>query len=85
MKEQEQFGDFRDPLRILRFSDLVRLGVVKNRSTLRNWIANNNFPEPFRLSKNTIAWRAKDVAEWLDEREAERQELIRRWKGQGEK
>ena len=56
--------------RLLSFDDLKLLGIVNNRMTLMRWIKHQGFPEPIRLSKNTIRWRASRVEEWVAERES---------------
>lgn len=53
-----------EPL-LLRYSDLVRLGVVRNRMTLSRWMHSNAFPRPIELGANSVAWRASDVEAWL--------------------
>ena len=53
---------------VFRYSDLVALGIFRNRMTLKRWIARGHFPTPIQLGPNTIAWRASDVKEWLDNR-----------------
>jgi len=58
-----------NPLKCLRFADLVQLGIVRNRMTLRRWILSGHFPKPLRLSSNTIAWREAEVKSWLEKRE----------------
>jgi prophage regulatory protein len=62
-----------DVLRVLRYSDLVDLGIVNNRVTLRRWISAGDFPAPLKLGANSLAWRVTDVADWLASRAAERQ------------
>ena len=44
-------------LKVLRFSELVKLGIINNRMTLRRWIESGHFPAPIRLGSNSIAWR----------------------------
>jgi predicted DNA-binding transcriptional regulator AlpA len=58
-----------DVLRVLRYSDLVGLGIVNNRVTLRRWINSGDFPPPLKLGANSLAWRVTDVADWLASRE----------------
>jgi len=59
-------------LRLLRFRDLKAAGIVTNRMTLTRWMrrAEDPFPRPLRLSPAIVAWRADDVAAWLDRRAA---------------
>ena len=53
-------------LKVLRFSDLVRLGIVNNRMTLRRWIERGIFPKPIKLGPNSLAWREPDVEAYLE-------------------
>ncbi len=73
--------DQRDPLRMLRYVDLVRLGIINNRQTLRRWVADGHFPAPVELGRNMLAWRAAEILDWIEKRADERDELIRRWGG----
>ena len=56
-------------LRCLRFRDLVRLGIVNNRMTLRRWVGAGKFPPPVRLGPNLLVWRAAEIEKFLSERE----------------
>ena len=60
-----------ETLRCLRYSDLVELGIIRNRMTLKRWVESGNFPPPIRLGSNSIAWISSDVQAWLDARIAE--------------
>jgi predicted DNA-binding transcriptional regulator AlpA len=53
-----------------RFRDLKAKGIVADRATLRRWMKSPDhpFPSPIVLSANSIAWRASEVREWLDNR-----------------
>ena len=66
------------PLKCFRFADLVDLGIVKNRVTLRRWIEAGHFPAPMRLGGNSIAWLASEVQGFLDARASERHEFAAR-------
>ena len=61
---------FLNTLLLLRFPDLVARGIVTNRMTLRRWMSReyDPFPKPVRLGVNSIAWRAEDVAAWIERR-----------------
>ena len=50
----------------LRFPDLKERKIVSNRTTLRRWIQDGEFPAPVKLGENSIAWR---VEEWDRSRE----------------
>jgi predicted DNA-binding transcriptional regulator AlpA len=53
-----------------RFRDLKAKGIVTDRATLRRWMKSPDdpFPSPIVLSANSIAWRASEICEWLDNR-----------------
>lgn len=56
---------------VLRAGDvLARLKV--SRATLWRWCREGTFPAPIRLGRNTVAWRATDVADWLTSRPSTR-------------
>ncbi len=57
-------------LALLRFADLKKLGIVRDRATLRRWVKakTDPFPEPLILSGNAIAWRESEVDAWVDRR-----------------
>lgn len=57
-------------MRLLRFSDLVDLGIVNNRVTLSRRIKNDGFPPGFKLGPNSRAWPAEEVEAWIAERRA---------------
>jgi len=59
----------KESLKCLRYSDLVALGIIANRMTLKRWIQAGNFPAPIRLGANSLAWRAAEVEEFLEGRE----------------
>ena len=58
-------------MQLLRFADLVQLGIFKNRVTLGRWVQQERFPPGFLLAANTRVWRAEDVQDWIDARAAE--------------
>ena len=55
-------------LKRLRFSDLVRLGVVTNRVTLGNWIRDRGFPSGQLTGPNSRTWSEAEVQLWLERR-----------------
>jgi hypothetical protein len=57
--------------RQLRFCDLQAHGIVDNRVTLRNWIANQGFPPGRKLGPNVRAWDEAEVLNWLRSRPVE--------------
>ena len=64
-------SDTTETLKCLRYSDLVELGIFRNRMTVKRWVESGHFPAPIRLGENSIAWRASDVEAWLNARTAE--------------
>lgn len=53
---------------VIRYSDLVEMGVVNNRTQVPRIIENEGFPEGFMLSANARAWFRDDVEAWLAKR-----------------
>ncbi len=55
-------------LALLRFDDLEQNKIAPNRVTLKRWMEREDdpFPQPLHLGKNSIAWRAVEVADWLE-------------------
>ncbi len=56
--------------RYYRYTDLVKAGIVNNRTTLGRWIKNYGFPRGVLLGPNTRAWPADEVDAWLAARAA---------------
>ena len=54
--------------RRLRYPDLVALGIVKNRSTLKNWTEDHNFPPGQLTGPNCRTWGEGEVQRWIDSR-----------------
>ena len=54
--------------RRLRYADLVRLGVVRNRPTLANWIRDRGFPPGQLTGPNSRTWSEAEVQLWLERR-----------------
>jgi hypothetical protein len=54
--------------RRLRYADLLDLGVVRNRATLRNWILHRGFPEGQLTGPGTRTWAEDEVALWIENR-----------------
>lgn len=53
--------------RILRRPDVVRMTGL-SRSTLYDWIARGEFPQPIKLGVLAVGWRETEIKAWLDER-----------------
>lgn len=45
---------------------LAKLGVSE--TTLRRWMAEENFPKPKQLGPRAVGWVAVQIDEWLDSR-----------------
>jgi prophage regulatory protein len=52
--------------RLLRESDLIPDIVPFSSSTLWRLVRAGSFPEPVRVSKNIVAWRASDIEVWFN-------------------
>jgi predicted DNA-binding transcriptional regulator AlpA len=71
----------RNDLTLMRYEDLVAEKIVKNRTTLRRWMARDvdPFPAAIVLTRSArqnaaIAWRRSEVETWLESRETSRAE-----------
>jgi len=53
------------PDSLLRIRDVLAR-VPVGRSTLWAWVREGRFPKPIKLGPMTTAWRASDVAAWLE-------------------
>lgn len=40
-----------------------------SRSTLYDWMKRGEFPQPVKLGSRLVAWRERDLIEWLQSRE----------------
>ena len=58
------------PARVLRTRDVLALTRL-SRATIHRLRAAGQFPQPFRLSPGTIAWRSEVIADWLEQRSKE--------------
>jgi predicted DNA-binding transcriptional regulator AlpA len=52
----------------LRYRDLVALGLVNNRPTLRNWIRDRGFPQGRLVGPNSRLWDEGEIQAWIDSR-----------------
>ncbi len=53
---------------LYRRPDVERITGL-SRSTLYAWMKAGDFPQPVKLGARLVAWRERDVAEWLETRE----------------
>ena len=57
---------------VVDFRDLhERLGIRWSRAKLKQKIAEEGFPRPFKISERRTVWRVREVVDWLDEKERE--------------
>ncbi len=52
-------------MRLYKFTDLVRLGVISNWVTLRRWELKLGFPRRIKLGMSAVAWPADAVDAWI--------------------
>jgi hypothetical protein len=57
--------------RRLRYSDLVALGLFRNRVSLSNAIKKYGFPEGKRTTPNNRTWGETEIKRWIDSRPTE--------------
>ena len=66
-------SDHIDPQGVVDFNGLhERLGIRLSRPKLKQKIAEEGFPSPFRISERRTVWRVSEVLFWLDEKARER-------------
>ena len=56
-----------------RFSDLVALGIIRNRVTLARWVRDRGFPPGRLIGPNTRVYDRGDVEAWLAARPSRRE------------
>ncbi len=54
------------PKLLLRYADLVEMGIVSNRTTLYRWIRKGHFPAPIQLGPNSLAWTEPSITRFLE-------------------
>ena len=42
--------------------------LVISKSTIWLWVKEGSFPKPIRLGKNSVAWLASDIENWIQSR-----------------
>jgi predicted DNA-binding transcriptional regulator AlpA len=52
----------------LRFKDLQGRKIVNNRTTLRRWEKEQDFPAGIMLGPRSRAWTEQEIDAWLDRR-----------------
>ena len=58
--------------RLVTYADLVSVGYVNNRTTLRRRILRGEFPAPIQVGPRNIAWLKEEIDAWEANRVAER-------------
>jgi CP4-57 regulatory protein AlpA len=53
---------------LLGYDDLVKQGIVNNRSTLARWERDYGFPPGIRLGPHTRRWTPTEIIQWLETR-----------------
>jgi predicted DNA-binding transcriptional regulator AlpA len=66
------FGPRFEGRRYLRYFELVELGIVNNRGTLKNLIDRGAIPPPVRLGGRTMLFDTAELAAALRQQAAER-------------
>jgi predicted DNA-binding transcriptional regulator AlpA len=61
-------------MKLLRYPDLVAMGVINSRPTLARMIATQNFPPGQLISPNARAWEESEVIAWVRTRPQSRKE-----------
>lgn len=57
--------DTHSPVALLRLPQVLAQ-VPVGRSTLWAWVRDGRFPKPIKLGPMTTAWRASEVAAWIE-------------------
>ncbi len=52
---------------LYRLSYLVEKLLI-SKSTIWIWIKEGSFPKPIRLGRNSVAWLASDIENWIQSR-----------------
>ena len=64
--------------RLVTYADLVSVGYVNNRTTLRRRILRGEFPAPIRVGPRNIAWLKTEIDAWETKRITDRDRATRR-------
>lgn len=51
---------------LIRYQELKQNIVPVSRTTLWKWMRDGKFPPTVKVGGNYVAWRAKDIREWLN-------------------
>jgi prophage regulatory protein len=56
------------PEKLIRRRGVLEMTGIGGTSTLYDWMAEEKFPRPVKLGARTVAWRERDVLEWIEAR-----------------
>jgi prophage regulatory protein len=59
------------PDQLLRAAEVIKLMGIP-RSSFYDLVAKGRFPKPMKLTGKLVLWSAREIAEWQQERMAER-------------
>jgi predicted DNA-binding transcriptional regulator AlpA len=59
-------------MKLLRYPDLVELGIVRSRMTLKRLVDEHQFPSGRLITPNSRAWTDDEVSAWIANRPTER-------------
>lgn len=65
-------------MKLIRYNDLVEMGIVASRMTLWRLIREHGFPEGILITPNARAWDLADVNLWISSRPAARKASTRK-------
>jgi prophage regulatory protein len=54
--------------KILRRPEVERISGI-GRSTIYDWMARGEFPQPVKLGARAVGWRESDLLAWLESRQ----------------
>ena len=54
--------------KILRRPEVERITGI-GRSTIYDWMARGEFPQPLKLGARAVGWRESDLLAWLESRQ----------------
>jgi predicted DNA-binding transcriptional regulator AlpA len=67
-----------NPMKLIRYNDLVEKGVVNSRMTLKRLIDTQDFPPGVLITPNARAWEEEKVDAWIAARPAARKTSTRK-------
>lgn len=58
-----------EQLQILKMRDVTRLTTL-HRATIYRLMERDEFPKQIRMGRRRVGWRASDVSDWINRRQA---------------